>query len=143
MAEKIDCQEWGCPDCNLRITIRNNAIYKKHSHIPILILTKIIFCYFAEGINAKKTAISINTRFNPVFKIKYAIVKKIFSEIRSQITDYVNILSMGVKLGGVGKKVEIDESLFSHLSIKYKHKKASSYQIWEYMKEILTIFEFS
>lgn len=100
-----------------------------HSKIPLIILTKIIFCFYAQGTNAKKTTELINERFNPVYTITYATVKKIFADIRSQITDYINIVNLGAKFGGVGKTVEIDESLFTYLTIKFK-KHEHKYEIW-------------
>lgn len=126
---------WGCRNCNVRHTIRSNEIYKKHSKVPLIMLTKIIFCFFAPGINAKCTASYLNSKYRPVFQISYPTIRNTYDEIRAKISKYVTILAGNEKLGGIEKIVEVDESVFSHIKLKSEKK----FGLWGFLSVKLKI----
>eukprot|EP01022_Parablepharisma_sp_SALTPOND_P031229 TRINITY_DN7899_c0_g2_i3.p1 TRINITY_DN7899_c0_g2~~TRINITY_DN7899_c0_g2_i3.p1 ORF type:complete len:329 (-),score=6.33 TRINITY_DN7899_c0_g2_i3:214-1200(-) len=120
---------WRCYKCGLRRNIRHGTMYEKHSKIPILVLTQIIFLYFCRGTAALLTYEQLTEKLQGTYKISYLTIKAIFSELRAEIMKMYNTYVSASKLGEAGDATEIDESLFSHISIKIGGKKKRK-QVW-------------
>lgn len=121
---KNDGIQWLCVNkkCRKRLSIRNGTMLMKHDNIPLIILSRLIFIHFAQGTNARSAHIILREQLGDSFEISYETVKKIYSDIRTEILNHYLYVSESKKLGGEGSKVEIDESIFSHLTFKTSKK---------------------
>eukprot|EP01022_Parablepharisma_sp_SALTPOND_P015506 TRINITY_DN2199_c0_g1_i1.p1 TRINITY_DN2199_c0_g1~~TRINITY_DN2199_c0_g1_i1.p1 ORF type:complete len:320 (-),score=15.48 TRINITY_DN2199_c0_g1_i1:223-1047(-) len=96
------------------VKIRENTYFLLHDKTPLMILARIVFFYFANGINAAATARSLGKECG--YKIERKTVGRIYHEMRIKIMSYYDILWSSTKIG-FPNDIEIDESLFAHLTL--------------------------
>eukprot|EP01022_Parablepharisma_sp_SALTPOND_P027844 TRINITY_DN6813_c0_g1_i3.p1 TRINITY_DN6813_c0_g1~~TRINITY_DN6813_c0_g1_i3.p1 ORF type:complete len:202 (-),score=21.76 TRINITY_DN6813_c0_g1_i3:48-653(-) len=114
---KIDIYYWYCLTCKKSFNIRGKSFLANYRRIPLMVLTRIIFHYFANGMNANKAMEMLKSEAN--YDLGYTTIKKIYMDVRLKILTYYDVLWSSGKMGNQNA-VEIDESLFSHLKLKYK-----------------------
>eukprot|EP01022_Parablepharisma_sp_SALTPOND_P018819 TRINITY_DN31290_c0_g1_i6.p2 TRINITY_DN31290_c0_g1~~TRINITY_DN31290_c0_g1_i6.p2 ORF type:complete len:153 (+),score=12.79 TRINITY_DN31290_c0_g1_i6:585-1043(+) len=95
-----------------------------------MILTRIIFCYFADGVNTKQ--VKAKLREQAGYVVGTTTLREIYNDVRRKIHTYYDIKWSTCKLGGL-HPIEMDESKFSSKFSKMMHAPAVSH---EEIKEI-------
>jgi len=119
-----------CCSCGAKLSIRDGTLFKKHNHIPLFLLTRIIFIYYETRLNAHESYIRINKKLNKKYEISYPTVKKIYAEIREKIEQYYYDIISAFKLGGIDTEIEIDEAMFAHIPLKQSTEKKKRTPLW-------------
>eukprot|EP01022_Parablepharisma_sp_SALTPOND_P018817 TRINITY_DN31290_c0_g1_i2.p1 TRINITY_DN31290_c0_g1~~TRINITY_DN31290_c0_g1_i2.p1 ORF type:complete len:353 (+),score=6.00 TRINITY_DN31290_c0_g1_i2:585-1643(+) len=75
-----------------------------------MILTRIIFCYFADGVNTKQ--VKAKLREQAGYVVGTTTLREIYNDVRRKIHTYYDIKWSTCKLGGL-HPIEMDESKFT------------------------------
>jgi len=78
-----DGRQWVCcyQKRRKRLSIRHGTMLLKHDKVPLIILSRLIFIYFSQGINARSVHIFITEQLGNAFEISYKTVKKIYRKL--------------------------------------------------------------
>jgi len=109
-----------CPKCQIMMMkhndndhyIRKNTFLQKHDRINLMILTRIIFIYFCQGMNAKKVSLELPQIYNEHGKIGFSTVKRVYANLRIKLEEYYRILWRLTKLP-IGDIYEMDETILT------------------------------
>eukprot|EP01022_Parablepharisma_sp_SALTPOND_P010340 TRINITY_DN14262_c0_g1_i1.p1 TRINITY_DN14262_c0_g1~~TRINITY_DN14262_c0_g1_i1.p1 ORF type:complete len:331 (+),score=20.23 TRINITY_DN14262_c0_g1_i1:332-1324(+) len=118
-ATQGDGYHWKCLLCKKTLSIRAGSYFAHHTKIPLLILARVIFFYFANEYNAKEAALALKAEGK--YDLHYTTVKIIYEEIREKIMTFYDILWSEQKCG-YPHAIEVDESLFTHITLKFGGK---------------------
>jgi len=106
----IDGQIFSCRTCRRKYSVRTDTLWEDFRRTPLILLVRLVFSYFAEGIEAKRA----RRRFsNAGLYIGYSTMKRIYKKIRSSIERYMFNEIYTTPFRG---RIQIDEALFTHRS---------------------------
>eukprot|EP01022_Parablepharisma_sp_SALTPOND_P022090 TRINITY_DN4432_c0_g1_i1.p1 TRINITY_DN4432_c0_g1~~TRINITY_DN4432_c0_g1_i1.p1 ORF type:complete len:287 (+),score=-11.10 TRINITY_DN4432_c0_g1_i1:139-999(+) len=114
--QRGDVYYWRCLVCRSVRNIRGSTWFGNHPLIPLMALTRIVFYYFANEINAKKTQELLKKEIG--CELSIMTIREIYNEVRIKIISYYDVMWVSEKLG-IPNAIEMDESLFSHLKLKF------------------------
>ena len=107
-SDSIDGQMFRCIRCKAKYNIRDNTRWEKFRRTPFLLLVRLVFYYFPNGYSARRAYDAV--RMINV-GISYATMKRIYSEVREVIANYMLLEIYNTPLRG---RIQIDEALFTH-----------------------------
>ena len=109
---RLDGEEFRCVNrlCRRKFSIRFGTLWENFRRIPLVVLVRLAFYYYIEGISASRASRFLN---NAGFRITARSVRRIYSDIRRIILNYVQ---RHVFTGLLRGTIEVDEALFTHRS---------------------------
>ena len=107
-ARSIDGQMFRCSHCGAKYNIREGTRWERFRRIPLIVLTRLIFYFFANEYSARRAHTALRTIH---IGLSYATVKRVFSNVREAISRYMVEDLYETPLRG---RIQIDEALFTH-----------------------------
>eukprot|EP01022_Parablepharisma_sp_SALTPOND_P034515 TRINITY_DN9204_c0_g1_i1.p1 TRINITY_DN9204_c0_g1~~TRINITY_DN9204_c0_g1_i1.p1 ORF type:complete len:440 (+),score=17.05 TRINITY_DN9204_c0_g1_i1:104-1321(+) len=115
--DRLDLYYFYCSRCKRKVNLREGSFFADYTKTPLIILTRLVFFYYADGINAKDARLKLQEQAGYDMTTKQ--IKKIYASVRLKILTYYDIIWAQTKIGGKNA-VELDESKFTGKYVKSK-----------------------